>query len=78
MTEALPVDFQKFKETVCSLARLFLQKRLFPRTHPSAEKALSEAFMRMDTLLHGKSSVTLKIIGEKIYFLKRRIMRSTC
>ena len=68
-TEALPVDYQKFKETVCSLARLLLQRRLFPSTHPSAEKALSEAFMRMDTLLHGKSTVALKIIGEKIYFL---------
>ena len=73
MTEALPVDFQKFRETVCSMARLLLQRRLFPSTHPSAEKALSEAFMRMDTLLHGKSSVTLKIIGEKIYFLNFEI-----
>lgn len=73
VTEALPVDFQKFKETICSLARLLLQRRLFPSTHPSAEKALSEAFMRMDTLLHGKSSVTLKIIGEKIYFLNFEI-----
>ncbi len=73
MTEALPVDFKKFRETVYSLSRLLLQRRLFPSTHPSAEKALSEAFMRMDTLLHGKSSVALKILGEKIYFLNFEI-----
>jgi HD-GYP domain-containing protein (c-di-GMP phosphodiesterase class II) len=71
--EALPVDFQKFKETVRSLARLLLQRRLFPSTHPSAEKALSEAFIRMDTLLNGKSVVTLKIFGDKIYFLNFEI-----
>jgi putative nucleotidyltransferase with HDIG domain len=73
MTEALPVDFQKFKETICSLSRLLLQRRLFPSTHPSAEKALSEAFMRMDAFLHGKRSVTLKIFGEKIYFMNFEI-----
>ena len=67
--EALPIDFQKFKETICSLSRLLLQRRLFPETHPSAEKALSEAYLRVDTLLTNKSSVTLKVDGSKIYYL---------
>ena len=67
--EALPIDFQKFKEVVCSLSRLLLQRRLFPDSHPSAEKALSEAFLRVDALLTNKSSVTLKIEANKIYYL---------
>ncbi len=67
--EALPIDFQKFKEAVCSLARLLLQRRLFPETHPSAEKALSEAYLRVDALLTNKGSVTLKIEESKIYYL---------
>jgi putative nucleotidyltransferase with HDIG domain len=67
--EALPIDFQKFKEAICSLSRLLLQRRLFPETHPSAEKALSEAYLRIDALLTNKSSVTLKIEESKIYYL---------
>jgi putative nucleotidyltransferase with HDIG domain len=69
LLEALPIDFQKFKEAVCSLSRLLLQRRLFPVTHPSAEKALSEAYLRIDALLTNKSSVTLKIEESKIYYL---------
>jgi len=71
--EALPLDFQKFKEAICSISRLLLQRRLFPETHPSAEKALSEAFLRVDALLTNKSSVTLKIEQNKVYFLNFEI-----
>jgi len=67
--EALPIDFQKFKEVICSLSRLLLQRRLFPETHPSAEKALSEAYLRVESLLTNKSSVTLNIEENKIYYL---------
>jgi putative nucleotidyltransferase with HDIG domain len=71
--EALPIDFQKFKEAISSLSRLLLQRRLFPETHPSAEKALSEAYLRIDALLTNKSSVTLKIEYSKIYYLNFEI-----
>jgi putative nucleotidyltransferase with HDIG domain len=71
--EALPIDFQKFKETICSLSRLLLQRRLFPQAHPSAEKALGEAFIRMDTLLHRKNSVRLKLHNDKIHYLNFEI-----
>jgi len=71
--EALPIDFQKFKEVIRSLSRLLLQRRLFPETHPSAETALGEAFLRVDSLLTNKSSVTLKIEGSKIYYLNFEI-----
>lgn len=73
MTEALPIDFQKFKEVICSLARLLLQRRLFPETHPSAEKALSEAYLRIEAFLTNKSSATLKISANKIYYLNFEI-----
>jgi putative nucleotidyltransferase with HDIG domain len=71
--EALPIDFQKFKEVICSLSRLLLQRRLFPETHPSAEKALSEAYLRVDSLLTNKSSVTLNIEENKIYYINFEI-----
>ncbi len=71
--EALPIDFQRFKEVICSFSRLLLQRRLFPETHPSAEKALSEAFLRAESLLTNKSSVTLKIEDGKIYYLNFEI-----
>ena len=73
MLEALPIDFQKFKEAICCLARLLLQRRLFPETHPSAEKALSDAYLRIDAFLTNKSSVTLKIEENKIYYLNFEI-----
>jgi len=71
--EALPIDFQKFKEVICSLSRLLLQRRLFPETHPSAEKALSEAYLRVDSFLTKKNSITLSIEENKIYYLNFEI-----
>lgn len=73
MLEALPIDFQKFKEVIYSLSRLLLQRRLFPETHPSAEKALSEAYLRIEAFLTNKSSVTLKLVSNKIYYLNFEI-----
>ena len=73
MLQALPIDYQKFKEVVCSLSRLLLQRRLFPETHPSAEKALSEAFLRVDSFLTNKRSVTFTIEESKIYYLNFEI-----
>jgi putative nucleotidyltransferase with HDIG domain len=71
--EALPIDYQKFKEAICSLSRLLLQRRLFPKTHPSAERALSDAFVRIDALLSKRSSIHLTIDGNRIYYLNFEI-----
>ncbi len=57
--EALPQEFQQFREAVESLARLVLQIRLFPESHPSVDRALSAAFAQLDALLERKKSVTL-------------------
>lgn len=67
--EALPAEYQRFKEVIDSLARLLMQRRLFPPGYPSMKKALSEAFMRLDIFVQSKKTVTLRISDGSIYFL---------
>ena len=57
--EALPLEFQQFREVVETLSKLVLQSRLFPVRHPSVERALGSAFIRLDVALQGKKSVKL-------------------
>ncbi|MGD1048156.1 MAG: HD-GYP domain-containing protein [Candidatus Krumholzibacteriaceae bacterium] len=67
--EALPLEFQQFREVVFSLARLVLQSRIFPAGHPVVERPLGEAFMRLDAALHRKSSVKLLFVNGVMYWL---------
>lgn len=67
--EALPHEFQQFREVVFSLARLVLQSRLFPPRHPSIERPLGETFMHLDAALQRKSSVKLLFAGGVIHWL---------
>jgi len=67
--EALPFEFQQFREVVFSLARLVLQSRIFPARHPSVERSLGEAFMRLDAALQRKSSVKLLFASGVMYWL---------
>lgn len=67
--DALPVEYQKFKEVIVSLARLLMQRRLFPPAYPSVQKALSEAFMRLDVFIQYKKLVTLRISKGSIFHL---------
>jgi putative nucleotidyltransferase with HDIG domain len=57
--EALPHEFQQFREVVEALSKLVLQSRLFPARHPSVERALGSAFIHLDAALQGKKSVRL-------------------
>jgi putative nucleotidyltransferase with HDIG domain len=57
--EALPHEFQQFREVVESFSKLVLQSRLFPGRHPSVERALGAACMHLDAVLQGKKSVKL-------------------
>jgi putative nucleotidyltransferase with HDIG domain len=57
--EALPLEFQQFREVVETLSKLVLQSRLFPARHPSVERALGSAFIHLDVALQGKKSVKL-------------------
>ena len=67
--EALPFEFQQFREVVFSLARLVLQSRIFPARHPSVERSLGEAFMRLDAALQRKSAVKLLFTNGVMYWL---------
>lgn len=57
--EALPHEFQQFREVVETLSKLVLQSRLFPPRHPSVERALGSTFIHLDAALQGKKSVKL-------------------
>jgi putative nucleotidyltransferase with HDIG domain len=67
--EALPLEFQQFREVVESLARLVLQSRLFPARHPCIERALGSAFLHIDVALQRKSSVKLLFSSGVMYWL---------
>jgi putative nucleotidyltransferase with HDIG domain len=57
--QALPLEFQQFREVVENLSKLVLQSRLFPLRHPTVERALGSAFIHLDAALQGKKSVKL-------------------
>jgi putative nucleotidyltransferase with HDIG domain len=57
--EALPQEFQQFREVVETLARLVLQVRLFPATHLAVDRALGAAHAQLDAILQRKKSVKL-------------------
>lgn len=73
LVDALPVEYQKFKETVGNIANLLFQSRLFPKEHPSVEKATSDAFVHLDTLLQQKNSVIFKFMDGFICHLNFQI-----
>lgn len=71
--DALPVEFQQFKDFIYSLASLFMQSRLFPSSHPSVEKTLSDAYLRLSVLLQKKKSVTFKFVKGNVYYLNFKV-----
>jgi len=71
--ETMPLDYRKFRETIEKLSKLVLQVRLFPSNHPSCSKALSEAFMHIDSLLKEKDSIVIRISDKAFYFLNFKV-----
>ncbi|MDD4857789.1 MAG: HD-GYP domain-containing protein [Candidatus Krumholzibacteria bacterium] len=71
--EALPMEFQQFREGVEGIARLVLQARLFPPRHPSVERALSEAFLHLDVALQHKNSIKFIFANKVIYWLNFKL-----
>jgi putative nucleotidyltransferase with HDIG domain len=67
--EALPHEFQQFREVVESFSKLVLQSRLFPGRHPSVERALASAYMHIDAALQGKKSVKLVFANGRMCWL---------
>jgi putative nucleotidyltransferase with HDIG domain len=67
--EALPHEFQQFREVVETLSKLVLQSRLFPPGHPSVDRALGSAFIHLDAALQGKKSVKLIFVNGAMCWL---------
>jgi putative nucleotidyltransferase with HDIG domain len=59
LLEALPQEFQQFREVVQTFAKLVLQVRLFPASHPSVDRALCAAAGQLDAVLQRKNSIKL-------------------
>lgn len=71
--EALPHEFQQFREVVETLSKLVLQARIFPARHPAIERALGTAFIHIDGALQRKKSLKLQFVNGVIYLLNFEI-----
>jgi len=69
LLETLPIEYRQFRESVIKLANLVVQVRLFPSTHPSCCKALSEAFMLLDSMLKKRRRIVLSLGNHSFYHL---------
>ena len=69
LLETLPSGFKKLEATVHSLARLLMQRNLFPDSHPSVRNALDAFMEALESLIDTRSSVVLKMSGGSIRLL---------
>ena len=69
LLETLPAGFRKLESMVHALARLMMQRNLFPETHPSVKNALSDFMEALDSLIDNRASVTLRITGGNVRLL---------
>lgn len=73
LIEALPREYRQFRDSLNAFARLVLQSRLFPGTHPCVERALEAACASLDALLERKRSVRFIFMGGVGYYLNFEI-----
>jgi putative nucleotidyltransferase with HDIG domain len=71
--EALPQEFQQFREIVEALAKLVLQFRLFPASHPAIGRALDRTYRLLDAALQRKKSVKLTFSDGIVYWLNFKL-----
>jgi putative nucleotidyltransferase with HDIG domain len=71
--EALPLEFRQLREAVHAFARLVLQSRLFPATHPAVGHALRAAHLQLAVLLERGKSVHLVFSGDALHCLNFKI-----
>lgn len=69
LLETLPSGFRKLEATVHSLARLLMQRNLFPDSHPSVRNALDDFMGALGSLIDNRASVVLKTGGGTIRLL---------
>ena len=61
LLETLPAGFRKLEALVQALARLLMQRNLFPASHPSVKNALDGFMESLNELIDNRSSVVLSI-----------------
>jgi putative nucleotidyltransferase with HDIG domain len=69
MTENIPGELKKFKGLVAGLARLLMQRNLFPPGHPSVQRALTEAMEALYRLTGKNREITVRYTGTSLCFL---------
>jgi putative nucleotidyltransferase with HDIG domain len=69
LLETLPAGFRKLEATVHTLARLLMQRNLFPAAHPSVKNALDAFMEALESLIDCRSSVVLRVGGGSIKLL---------
>jgi putative nucleotidyltransferase with HDIG domain len=69
LLETLPAGFRKLEATIHGLARLLMQRNLFPETHPSVANALRDFMDALNALIDNRSSVVLKVGGGTVRLL---------
>jgi putative nucleotidyltransferase with HDIG domain len=69
LLETLPAGFRKLESMVQGLARLLMQRNLFPETHPSVRNALGHFMEALETLIDKRSSVLLRVSEGSIRLL---------
>ncbi len=69
LLETLPAGFRKLESVVHGLARLMMQRNLFPETHPSVKNALGDFMKALESLIDNRSSVNLRVADGTIRLL---------
>ncbi|MDD3642447.1 MAG: hypothetical protein PHQ19_03180, partial [Candidatus Krumholzibacteria bacterium] len=71
--ETLPSVHRKFKDFVSGLARLLMQRNLFPASHPSVGKALDAVAGALAGLTGDAGPVTIRRAGSMVCHLNFEI-----
>ncbi len=69
LLETLPAGFRKLEAMVHSLARLLMQRNLFPDSHPSVKNALDGFMESLGSLIDNRTSVVLRVRDGSIRLL---------
>lgn len=67
--ETLPTVYRKFSDFTGGLARLLMQRNLFPAGHPSVAKSLETAMASLEGLFQGDRPVAVRRTGGALRYL---------
>lgn len=71
--ETLPSVYRKFRDFVSGLARLLMQRNLFPAAHPSVGKALDAVCGSLEELLGDRRPILIRRSGSRLCYLNFEI-----